>query len=182
MYASTLSGDVSVEDQSQPKFSWMNPKLEIRKTGKYGSMVVRAKEAGRPEGYSFVPGEGYGVFARDEIEKDEVLFVMGGYILTIADENALADGISDKPIEISEHFSIGPRSGEDIARMPQHYVNHSCDPNAGFDGQIFMLAMQPICEGEEIVYDYAMIMHPSPASDSYFSFECMCGGGRVAVR
>ena len=116
------------------------------------------------------------MFLKDgSVEKDEMLFVMGGSILTIEDENRLRGVVADKPIEISEHFSIGPRNAAELRRMPQHYVNHSCVPNAGFKGQIFMVAMQPIRAGEEITYDYAMVMHASPQSTTFFTMECQCG-------
>ena len=59
--------------------------------------------------------------------------------------------------------------------MPQHYVNHSCQPNSGFKGQIFLVAMQAISPGEEITFDYAMALYPSPASTVVFSMECSCG-------
>ena len=77
-------------------FSWMNRKLRVRNTGKYGK----------------------GVFAQAPLRKNEMLFVMGGHILTIADENQLRGVVADKPIEISEWFSIGPRTPRDIAKMP----------------------------------------------------------------
>ena len=134
-------------------YSWMNPALEIRETRRYGN----------------------GVFARSPLKKDDTLFVMGGYILTIDDENHLTGAVADKPIEISDRFSIGPRSPSDIPLMPQHYVNHSCEPNAGFNGQIFMVAMRNIGEGEEITYDYAMVMCSNAESNSYFTMQCLCG-------
>ncbi len=136
-------------------FSWVNKKLEIRETNKYGK----------------------GVFAKREIAKGEILFVMGGYILDINDENNLIGEVSDKPIEISENYSIGPRTPSDIPLMPQHYVNHSCNPNAGFKGQVFMVAMRDIISGEEILYDYAMIIHSNPKSTVYFKMKCRCGSG-----
>lgn len=132
----------------------MNPKLEVRDTGRYGK----------------------GVFVRKgPVKKGEMLFVMGGGILTIADENCLKGVVADKPIEISENFSIGPRTAAELRRMPQHYVNHSCRPNAGFKGQIFMVAMRTIKTGEEITYDYAMAMHSNPESTSFFTMDCQCG-------
>ncbi len=138
---------------SAPLFSWMHPTLEIRETGRYGK----------------------GVFATVDLAKDEILIVMGGYILTIEDENRLTGVVADKPIELSDRFSIGPRASADLPRMPQHYVNHSCQPNAGFKGQVFLVAMCAISVGEEIVYDYAMVMHPSRDSSSYFTMLCRCG-------
>ncbi|MCL4682941.1 MAG: SET domain-containing protein-lysine N-methyltransferase [Rhodocyclaceae bacterium] len=143
-----------------PLFSWMHPALEIRETGRYGN----------------------GVFATRSLAKDEILIVMGGYILTIVDENRLTGVVADKPIEISDRFSIGPRTPEDLHRMPQHYVNHSCDPNAGFKGQLFLVAMRAISPGEEIAYDYAMVMHPSPKSAAIFSMQCHCGSSQCRGR
>lgn len=130
----------------------MSPKLEVRDTGKYGK----------------------GVFAKEAIKKDEVLIVMGGYIIDIEAENNLDDFQIDKPIEISEEFAFCPMAQEDMDRMPQHYVNHSCDPNSGFKGSNFMVAMRDIKPNEEIVYDYAMIIASNPDSENYFEMECKC--------
>lgn len=134
-------------------FSWINSKLEVRETLKYGK----------------------GVFAKSDIKKGEMLFVMGGYILTIEDENHLKGIVADKPIEISDRFSIGPRNASDLKNMPQHFVNHSCNPNVGFQGQIFMVAIKKIKIDQEICYDYAMVMNSCSDSNSYFTFDCKCG-------
>lgn len=158
----------------QHLFSWMNPKLEVRKTSKYGHGNFPVQKGGKKE-YRNDTGEGNGVFAKEKIKKGEMLFVMGGYILTIEDENELKGIIADKPLEISEYFSISPRKPSDLAKMPQHYVNHSCNPNAGFKGQIFMVAFKSIEAGSEITFDYAMCMHSNKSSDSYYTFKCECG-------
>lgn len=134
-------------------YSWLNPKLEVRETSKHRK----------------------GLFVKHAIEKDEMLIVMGGYILIIEDVNLLTGPLADKPIETSEYFSIGPRHESDLDLMPQHYVNHSCDPNSGFKGQIFVVAMRRISPEEEISYDYAMVMHPHPESNSFFRMKCTCG-------
>jgi uncharacterized protein len=134
-------------------FSWMNPSVEIKMTDKYGK----------------------GVFAKKLINKEEIIIVMGGYIFDIKAENNLNNFNCDKPIEISENFSMAPISESDMDLMPQHYLNHSCNPNTGFKGQLFMVAMRDIEKGEEIVYDYAMIMHSNPKSKEYFTMKCFCG-------
>ncbi len=155
-------------------FSWMNPKLSVKQTERYGKGDLPDLVDGKKV-YKKTKGAGYGVFANTAIKKGETLFVMGGYILTIEDENELTGIVADKPIEISENFSISPRKPSDIPKMPQHYVNHSCNPNAGFDGQIFMVAMRSIKPGDEIVYDYGMLMHSNTDSNSEYSFKCLCG-------
>ncbi|MFA6158016.1 MAG: SET domain-containing protein-lysine N-methyltransferase [Candidatus Paceibacterota bacterium] len=134
-------------------YSWMNPSLEVRDTGRYGK----------------------GIFSLKPIKKDDTLIVMGGYIFDIDDENHLNDFNCDKPIEISENFSICPINENDMDLMPQHYVNHSCEPNTGFKGSNFMVAMRDIEAGEEILYDYAMIIASNPKSTEYFTMKCLCG-------
>ncbi len=57
------------------------------------------------------------------------------------------------------------------AEMPMHMTNHSCDPNAAFDGGGVLVAVREIEAGEEITYDY--VAHPLPASP--WNFECHCG-------
>jgi len=133
--------------------SWMNPKLEVRDTKKYGK----------------------GVFSTADLKKDEILFVMGGYVLDIDGENRLKGFPEDKGIEISEDFSFCPPRPSDIKLMPQHYVNHSCEPNTGWKGQLFMVAMKNIKKGYEIVYDYAMIICSNKNSNNYFKMDCFCG-------
>lgn len=134
-------------------YSWMNPKLGVRDTNRYG----------------------LGVFALEDIAAREMLFVCGGAILTLEDEDNLPPECADMPIEISEWFSIGPRTPGEIPLMPQHYVNHSCAPNAGWNGQLFLVAMRQIRAGEEVCYDYAMVMHSNAKSASFWTMPCRCG-------
>ena len=49
------------------------------------------------------------------------------------------------------------------------YVNHSCNPNAGFAGTIHLVAIHEIQAGEEITFDYAMCM-----TNSFGNMECSC--------
>src|SRR3989344_9393706 len=96
-------------------FSWVTKKIGIKTT----------------------PYKGMGVFAHNAIVKNELIIVMGGYIFSIEDENHLNAFNEDKPLEIAEDFSLSPQNESDMKRMPQHYFNHSCNPNVGFKGQLF---------------------------------------------
>ena len=49
-------------------------------------------------------------------------------------------------------------------------LNHSCDPNVGFTGQIGLVAMCDIQAGEELTFDYAMC-----DGSEYDEFDCYCG-------
>lgn len=141
--------------KSRP-FSWMNPKLEVKDTKKYGK----------------------GVYAKEIIKKGEMIAVIGGHILTIADENELLKkgGKSiDKWVEISNEFSIGPTTDKEADNTNHININHSCNPNAGFKGQIFLVAMKTIGRDEQINFDYAMCMCSNPKSSSFFRMKCLCG-------
>jgi SET domain-containing protein len=135
------------------RYSWISPKISVSDTSNRGK----------------------GLFSNSSIEKDELILVMGGYIFSIEDENNLNEYNEDKPIEICEDFSFSPISEDDMDKMPQHLINHSCDPNCGWKGQLFLVAMKKIESDKEITYDYAMIMHPNDASETYFEMDCLCG-------
>ncbi|MBI5847522.1 MAG: SET domain-containing protein [Nitrospirae bacterium] len=101
----------------------MNPKLEIRDTGSYGR----------------------GLFTKADIRKGELLSVFGGYVMTRLEEETLPEDFRDAGVMISEELCLGKISRDQIE--PADYINHSCSPNAGFKGQIFLVAMQKIRGG-----------------------------------
>lgn len=101
----------------------MNPKLEVRETGKHGK----------------------GLFTRDAILRDELLSVFGGYVITRQEEELLPADFNDTGIQISEDLVLTTKDRADLEAAD--YINHSCLPNAGFKGQIFMVAMKSIGEG-----------------------------------
>ena len=122
-----------------------NPKVERRETHKYG----------------------LGVFAREPIEKDELISSFDG-----------AFGVGPSALQLPEHPTFSPRHAiqcgpymwrdgkkDGIAR----YVAHSCEPNCGIHGLFDIVAMRPILAGEELTWDYAM----SERSD--FRMQCLCG-------
>jgi hypothetical protein len=59
-------------------------------------------------------------------------------------------------------------------QMPIHFTNHSCDPNASFNDEGWLVAAREIEAGEEITFDYTA--HPLPASP--WNFKCVCGAPR----
>ncbi len=60
---------------------------------------------------------------------------------------------------------------------PADWINHSCDPNAGLRGQVALVALRPIREGEEITFDYA-----TSDGSPYDEFDCACGGEQCRTR
>lgn len=107
----------------------------------------------------------HGVFAKGKIEKGELIVIWGGQVTTRNEFMQLPEAVRRLTIQIEEDFYL---AGDNIE--PADFVNHSCDPNAGMNGQIVLLAMRDIEPDEEICFDYAMC-----DSSDYDEFECQCG-------
>ena len=112
--------------------------------------------------------QGRGVFATEKIEKGEVVAVKAGHIVTAEQLAQITPAVGDYALQVHDHFYLSPASKEELDRM-SIFINHSCDPNVGFDGQITYVAMRAIEPGEELCHDYGM-----ERSDDYF-LDCLCG-------
>jgi hypothetical protein len=108
------------------------------------------------------------------IEPGELVAVWSGHIVSAEELDELSEDIRRHTVQVEERLylaSHGPDEGPD-------FINHSCDPNTGLEGQIALVALQRILPGEEVTIDYAMC-DGSP----YDEFYCACGSpicrGRV---
>ena len=67
----------------------------------------------------------------------------------------------------------------ETVRHPVNFINHSCEPNAGYDGEDHIVALLRISPGEEIRMDYGTFTFSFD-----HDFKCACGawGCRGQVR
>lgn len=105
---------------------------------------------------------GYGLFAQEPIQQDELLLCIGGDIVNPAQLAQLDHTFS---IQIEEDFYIAP-----IGLQQAYRINHSCEPTAAPSGQVTFVALRNIAVDEEVCYDYAMT-----DGTPYDEFECLCG-------
>ncbi|MEN6444065.1 MAG: SET domain-containing protein [Methanoregula sp.] len=133
--------------------SWLNPHLERRNSGTHG----------------------WGIFANADIKKDERLAIFGGKIMLIDEMYQIPVDMQRYTMQIEERFVLGPASA-----IPEDtdFFNHSCDPNSGFKGQVFLVAMRDINAGEEITFDYGVTVSESMGSTMIFEMDCTCGSPR----
>jgi len=97
------------------------------------------------------------------------LAIFGGRVTHVAEE------IGDYGIQIDEDFvidGVSEHSGDFYEDT--FFINHSCEPNAGIKGQIFLVAMRDIAENEGVTFDYAMCLHETKGAPPY-RMECLCG-------
>lgn len=112
--------------------------------------------------------EGKGIFALEKISAGEVVAIKAGHIVSAEQLSRITATVGDYALQIHDHFYLSPASTEELESMAI-FINHSCNPNVGFDGQITYVAMRGIEPGEELCHDYAM-----ERTDSY-SLDCLCG-------
>lgn len=132
------------------KFHWLNPKVEARKTEQCGD----------------------GLFAKQKIKKGERVLIVGGYILTVEEEANLVGKCQDSGVQITKDLVICTTTEKEYGGYS--FLNHRCEPNAGFSGQIFLVAMRDIEKNEEITIDYAMVLHKASKGPTY-KLKCLCG-------
>lgn len=117
---------------------------------------------------------GKAVFARDVIEPGELIGVWSGRIVTADELDELPADIRRHTVQVEEGLYLASLSPDEAP----DFINHSCEPNAGLDGQVALVALHRILPGEEVTIDYAMC-DGSP----YDEFDCACGSalcrGRV---
>lgn len=111
----------------------------------------------------------YGTFATKKINQGELIAVFGGVVMDYQTWSSLPESVHDKVLQIGDEVFIGPQIPKDLG--DGDYINHSCDPNAGIKGQIYLVAMRDIQAGEEITFDYAMTI----AESIKFKMKCNCG-------
>lgn len=126
-------------------FSYLNPKCESRLVG---------------------PVDGCGVFAREQMQKGELICFWGGRVVAADELDPAISHFNQRVLQIDEGLYL--ETPEPLE--PADCFNHSCEPNLGFTGQIGLIAMREIKAGEELCFDYAMC-DGSP----YDEFDCTCG-------
>lgn len=122
---------------------------------------------------------GKGVFALRPIARGEVIIEYKGEVITW--DEALERHPHDPSdpdhtfyFHIDEQHVIDAKYGGNAAR----WINHACDPNceADDDGQrVFIKALRKIAPGEELFYDYGLIIEERYTPALKKQFACHCG-------
>lgn len=130
--------------------SYRSPKVEVRTSSKISSK---------------------GIFAKEKIKKDELIAIKNGYILGKDEFDRFDDNCKEYCLQIEDNFFLGPKKKEEISSNGI-FVNHSCEPNIGFSGQIAYVAMREIEANEELTHDYAMCFTDM---EHFSDLKCNCG-------
>src|SRR5262245_748553 len=111
---------------------------------------------------------GRGLFAAAPIRRGEVVSVKGGRLLDRAGMAAYGGAVGDAELQVTDDLFLAP-VGEAEFDEVMMFLNHSCEPNVGVQGQIVFVAMRDVAAGEELTLDYGTIDHDTPP------MACRCG-------
>lgn len=111
---------------------------------------------------------GMGLFANKDFKINEIITEIRGNLITCDVDDDLDDKTRSNAIRFDNEEFISPEGeiGE--------FVNHSCNPNSKIvkkNKKLFFVAICPILENAEIVFDYSTIV----AKDDIWTMKCKCG-------
>ena len=111
---------------------------------------------------------GRGLFAVEAIDAGEVVAVKGGHIVDSSTLATLPARLQNSEIQIAEGLHLVALTEEEYEPV-MLFINHSCEPNVGFAGNVVLAAMRDVAAGEELTTDYALFDVPGTA------MACGCG-------
>jgi SET domain-containing protein len=111
---------------------------------------------------------GRGLMAVAPIAADEIVAIKGGHIVDTATLRSLPRPLQEAEIQIADGFHLAALDETEYGAV-MLFLNHSCEPNVGFAGNIVLVAMRDIAPGEELTTDYALF------DDYDGTMTCQCG-------
>jgi SET domain-containing protein len=112
--------------------------------------------------------QGRGLAAVAPIGAGEVVAIKGGHIVDTPTLKSLPEQLQESDVQIADGFHLAAVEEAEYEAV-MLFLNHSCEPNVGFGGNIVLVAMRDIAVGEELTTDYALF------DDYDGQMECRCG-------
>ena len=122
---------------------------------------------------------GKGMFALQPIAAGETIIEYKGEVITWREALRRHPHDPTDPdhtfyFHIDDKHVIDAKYGGNAAR----WINHACDPNCEadeVDGRVFIKALRDLFPGEELFYDYGLIIDERYTPKLKKQYECRCG-------
>jgi uncharacterized protein len=122
---------------------------------------------------------GKGVFAVAPISRREVIIEYKGEVISWKEALRRHPHDPSDPnhtfyFHIDDGHVIDAKVGGNSAR----WINHACQPNCEadeVDGRVFIKSLRAIRPGEELFYDYGLVLDGRQTAKVKKQFECRCG-------
>ena len=112
--------------------------------------------------------DGRGLTASARITEGEIVAVKGGHIVTTEGLRSLPERLRNSEVQIADGLHLAALTDNEYEDV-MLFLNHSCEPNVGFGGNVVLVAMRDIAPGEELTTDYALF------DDHDEAMDCACG-------
>ena len=154
----------------KPACSLAPPQAADSLPGMTGGRRLRVKRSGV---------HGQGVFALQPIAAGETIIEYTGEVISWPEALRRHPHDPSQPdhtfyFHIDDERVIDGKVGGNLSR----WINHACDPNVEADdssGRIFLLALRDIERGDELFFDYGLVIDERYTPALKKRFECRCG-------
>ena len=123
---------------------------------------------------------GRGVYAGRKLKQGERIIEYKGQIISWREADRRPPSDPDDPNH-TFFFSLddGKRVIDaNVDGNAARWINHSCDPNCETEedeGRVYVQALRDIATGEELCYDYSLIIDERITPTLKKQFRCLCG-------
>jgi uncharacterized protein len=155
----------------RPRKSTPRAKPAARKSERRTSRIV-VRESGI---------HGRGVYAARAIRRGERIIQYTGRIISWKEADDVPSSDPDDP---NHTFLFSLSDGKrvidaSVRGNAARWINHSCDPNCETEeddrGRVFIEALRDIKRGEELHYDYCLIVDEKLTKKLKREYRCLCG-------
>ncbi len=161
-----------------------NPRRRFRRPSRNAVSASQEPAAGRRIQVRRSGVHGRGVYALRPIARGETIIEYKGQMITWKQAEARHPHDPDDPdhtffFHIDEEHVIDAAVGGNAAR----WINHACNPNCESDvdeqrHRVFIKALRAIRPGEELFYDYGLVIDERYTPKVKKQFACRCGARR----
>jgi uncharacterized protein len=111
---------------------------------------------------------GRGLYATALLVRGEIVSVKGGHLIDRATLEQNMAVVNDADMQIADNLFLAPLTADEFEGVMM-FLNHSCEPNVGVQGQIVFVTLRDVAAGEELTLDYGTIDHDAEP------MACRCG-------
>lgn len=125
---------------------------------------------------------GKGVFAAANITRGDMIIEYKGQRI---DWQTALERHPHDPAQPNHTFYFSLDTGEvidaNVRGNSARWINHSCAPNCEAreqDGQVFIHAKRNIKAGDELFYDYGLVLDEPYTAELKRDYQCLCGASK----
>lgn len=157
-----------------------NPRRRFRRPSRNAVSASQEPAAGRRIQVRRSGVHGRGVYALRPIARGETIIEYKGQMITWKQAEARHPHDPDDPdhtffFHIDEEHVIDAAVGGNAAR----WINHGCAPNCesevSDDGRVYIRALRDLQPGEELFYDYGLVIDARRTRKLEREYACRCG-------